>query len=295
MNPRKFLELLKARRGTQDGPVDIEQMRQELDQLGRKAPMEDGTLAHETGLDGIPCIRFDPDTDTNVHVLYFHGGGYCVGSPQSHAMLTSAFAKITTAHVWSVDYGMAPERPSPAALDDALRAYQALLKHVDSPEHVFVAGDSAGGGLAVALAMRAKELKLSPPAGLVLMSPWVDLTLSGWTHTACKDRDHLVWRSMLEHLGGLYADDTDKTDPRISPLFGDLNGLPDMLIHAGSEEVLLSDSTELAGRAGCAGVAVELKIWPDMPHVFQAYTAVLDESRQSLADISHWMGQRMPA
>lgn len=292
MTPGEFLEILKSRKGSEDGPVDIGQMRAALDQTGLKAPLASGVSAHPEKLGEIASVRFEPGDNSGRHILYFHGGGYCVGSPQSHQSLTSAIAKTANAAVWSVDYSLAPERPYPGALDDALASYRALLEQTNPPDKIFIAGDSAGGGLAVSLAVRARELGLPLPAGLILMSPFADLSLKGASHTYAKDRDFLVWHAMLDQMAGLYANSQDRNHPEISPIFADLSGLPDMLIHTGSEEVLLCDSTTLAERAGAAGVQVELKIWPSMPHVFQAYHAVLSEACTSIDEIATWIKLR---
>lgn len=215
-----------------------------------------------------------------------------MGSPTTHLGITSALAKQSGSNVWSIDYRLAPENPYPAAIEDAVTAYRDLLEKADSPDRIVVCGDSAGGGLTVASMLKAKTLGLPMPAGLAMMSPFTDLTLSGWSHGACKDRDFMADPDTLNEMAGSYADGTDRKNELISPIYGDLAGLPPMLIHVGTEETLLSDSTTLAEKAGNAGVLVELKIWPEMPHVFQLYAKFLEAGDQSIEEISNWISSR---
>lgn len=292
MNPRDFLQLLKEKAQAQEADMPLEQKRADMEELCARFPHAEGVSLHKTELGGVACMRQEPPVAAVSHVLYFHGGGYIMGSPKTHLVLTTALAKQTSATVWSFDYRLAPESPFPAAVEDCVAAYRALLEHVGSADQIVIAGDSAGGGLTTASMLRAKELGLAMPAGLVMLSPFVDLTMSGWSHDTCSDRDFLAEPDTLAEMSELYVAGQDRTNALISPVYGDLAGLPDMLIHVGSEEALLSDSTTLAEKAGAAGVAVELKIWPDMPHVFQLYGKFLQEADDSIAEISAWVAGR---
>lgn len=293
MEPREFLKLLKSKKDSQGTKPSIEDLRIEMDETAKRIPLAEGVSTHTADLNGVPCVRLEPATKSDTHILYMHGGGYIIGSPQSHMAFTSVLAKQAGANVWSIDYRLAPETPFPGALDDVVSSYQALLEIAGSADKIVIAGDSAGGGLTAASMLKAKNLGLPMPAALAMMSPFTDLSLSGDTHDTCVGRDFLADKETLDEMVEYYVADGDNKDPFASPLFGDLAGLPDMLIHVGSEEVLLSDSTRLAERAGGAGVSVELKVWPDMPHVFQLYAKFLEAGDQSLTEIADWIAEKL--
>lgn len=269
------------------------QMRADLDDFADRVVIADNVITEDTDLGGVACLRVDPKSANGGHILYFHGGGYISGSPRSHLGLTSYIANATQCTVWSPDYRLAPDHPFPGAFDDAAASYKALLEKVGSADRIIVSGDSAGGGLTIASMFQARELNLPMPAGLALMSPFCDLTLSGWSHSVAGERDFLATPEVLEVMASWYAGQHDRTDARISPCFGDFTDFPPMLIHVGSEEVLLSDSTRLAERAGEARVPVDLKIWPLMPHVFQLHTKFLAAAVASVDEISEWISERL--
>lgn len=295
MSPREFLALLKSVKKELDGIPSPEEMRADLNDFARRVKMADDTVSEETSLNGVACLRILPNGETAGHVLYFHGGGYISGSPKSHLGLTSLLAKHSKAVVWSIDYRLAPEHPFPAALDDAVASYEALLNQGVSADQIIFAGDSAGGGLALATALVAREKELPMPVGLALMSPFTDLTLSGDSHKVVADRDYLATPEVLDVMANWYAGAHDKSDARLSPCFGSFAGFPPMIIHVGSEEVLLSDSTRVAERAGLSGVKVELKIWPLMPHVFQLHSKFLADANASIEELSAWVSKHLSA
>lgn len=292
MEPKKFLSVLKANMQGQDNTPSVETMREEFDREGKRNPIVDGVTAQSAKLGSIPCICLEAQTISDNHILYLHGGGYAGGSPKSHKGMTSALPAKTGMKLWSLDYRLAPEHPFPAAIEDVVSAYTALIEIVGSSERIVIAGDSAGGGLTVASMLKARELGLPMPAGLVLLSPWTNLNLDGWSHKNNIEKDFLASPNMLEKMAGWYAADSDRNDPLVSPGLADLSGLPPMLIHVGSEEILMSDSLLLAERAGGAGIPVTLKIWPDMPHVFQMFAKFLEPAERSLNEISEWMLKR---
>lgn len=222
-------------------------------------------------------------TQTGRAILYLHGGAYVLGGPASHAKLAGQIAHAAQATAYFCDYRLAPEHPHPAALDDALTTYRWLLEQ--GLKNIALAGDSAGGGLAVATAMAIRDAKLTPPSALALLSPWVDLTLSGESHKTHARRDPMLRSAWLEFGAQGYAYGQPQNDPLISPLFGNLAGLPPMLIHVGSEEILLSDSERLVERARAVGVSVQLKVYDGLWHDFHAHAGMLPESDQALADI----------
>lgn len=289
MEPQKFLSVLKANMDGQNPTPSVDVMRSEFDREGKRNPKVQGIKESVAELGGISCLCLEAENCGEKHILYLHGGGYAGGSPESHKGMTSTFPAKTKMKLWSLDYRLAPENPYPAAVDDVISAYKGLIKIAGSTSQIIVAGDSAGGGLTVASMLKAKEMGLPMPAGLVLLSPWTNLRMDGWSHKNNVEKDFLASPEMLEKMAGWYATSHDRSHPHISPGLGNLSCLPPMLIHVGSEEILMSDSVLLAERAGGAGVPVTLKIWPDMPHVFQMFAKFLEPAQQSIEEISNWI------
>jgi len=215
-------------------------------------------------------------------VLYFHGGVYVIGDAFLAADLASQVGRRVRARVISVDYRLAPEHPYPAAVDDAFAAYEALLQSGVDALNIVFAGESAGGGLAVATLINARDQGLPLPAAAFVMSPMTDLTLAGTTMETRREADPLFTRELLQERVNDYTAGQDAALPRMSPIFADLAGLPPLIIQAGTHEVLLDDAVRLAERAVAADVEVILDITPGVPHVFQAYHAMLDEAANAL-------------
>jgi epsilon-lactone hydrolase len=215
-------------------------------------------------------------------VLYFHGGVYVIGDAFLAADLASQVGRRTQAKVISVDYRLAPEHPYPAAVDDALAAYEALLHNDIAPSDIAFAGESAGGGLAVATLVNARDHGLPLPAATFVMSPYADLTLAGATMETRREVDPLFSRELLQARVADYTAGQDAALGLISPVFADLSGLPPLIIQAGTHEVLLDDALRLAQQAAAADVEVTLDITPLVPHVFQAYHPMLDEAAAAL-------------
>ena len=215
-------------------------------------------------------------------VVYFHGGVYVLGGAVQAAGLASEVGRRTGARVVSVDYRLAPEHPYPAAADDALAVYQALLGGGADPSDVVFAGESAGGGLAVATLVSARDHGLPLPAAALVMSPYADLTLAGATMDTKAGADVLMSRDNLAARVGDYTAGHDPADPLISPIFADLSGLPPLIIQAGTHEVLLDDAVRLARQAAVADVEVTLDVTPGVPHVFQTFYPILDEAAAAL-------------
>ncbi len=214
-------------------------------------------------------------------MLYLHGGGYFACSPKTHRAITGAYARHGFA-VFAADYRLAPEHPFPAAVDDALAAYRGMLEAGNDARKLVIAGDSAGGGLALATLLAAKTAGLPMPACALLFSPWTDLAGSGDSLVANRDRDPMLVSNRLREGGDIYLNGADPLNPLASPLYGDLTGLPPTLIQVGDGEILLDDSTRLAARASAAGVKIDLKIWSNMPHVWQISQSFLPEARDAL-------------
>ena len=214
-------------------------------------------------------------------LLYLHGGAYVVCSPATHRPLTAAFARRGF-RVVAPQYRLAPEHRFPAALEDAVSVYRGLLAGGGDPARIGVAGDSAGGGLALALLVRLRDLGLPLPAAAALFSPWTDLALTGGTLRSNAARDILFHPVHAARVARHYLGDADPTDPLVSPLYADPSGLPPLLIHVGDSEILLDDSRRVATRAAAAGVEVVFETWPAVPHGWQIACAVLPEARRSV-------------
>ena len=232
---------------------------------------------------GIPAAEITVDGVEPRHVvLYFHGGVYVMGDAFLAADLASQVGRRTRAKALSVDYRLAPEYPYPAAVDDALAAYQALLDNGTAPSDIALAGESAGGGLAIATLVNARDHGLPLPAAAFVMSPYADLTLAGATMETKREVDPLMSLEALRARVTDYTSEHDAALGLISPVFADLSGLPPLIIQAGSHEVLLDAAVRLARQAATADVEVTLDITPRVPHVFQAYSATLDEAAAAL-------------
>jgi monoterpene epsilon-lactone hydrolase len=266
-------------------PVDssVEEQRRLLREAASAQPLPADVTVTAGSLGGVPTAEITVDGIEPRHVvLFFHSGVYVISDAFLEAGLASEVGRRTQAKVISVDYRLAPEHPYPAAVDDALTAYEALLGNGIAPSDIAFAGDSAGGGLAIATLVNARDHGLPLPAAAFVMSPYVDLTLAGETMETKRDADPLLSRELLEPRIADYTAGQDPALALISPIFADLSGLPPLHIQAGSHEVLLDDAIRLARQAATAEVEVTLDITPGVPHVFQAYSPILDEAAAAL-------------
>lgn len=257
--------------------------------IGQRAA---GTAVRATVLGGVPVEVVTPQRPSaSVTIVYLHGGAYVSMSPRSHRRLVSHLAAATGCRVIAVDYRLAPEHPYPAALDDATAAYTAHL--AEAPQQkVVLAGDSAGGGLALATAIALRDRGQPLPAALVLIAPWVDLTCSGDSMRSRTRRERVLTPAALPDDARRYAGDLDVHSPLVSPLFADLEGLPPMLIQVGDDEVLLDDSLRLAQRAQDAGVPVNLQVWQRLWHVWQLYAGLLPEAADAVGAIAEFVREQ---
>jgi monoterpene epsilon-lactone hydrolase len=262
---------------------DVDEQRRLFREAVSAQPLPADVTVTTAALGGVPTAEITVEGVEPRHVvLYFHGGVYVISDAFLAAGLASQIARRTQAKVISVDYRLAPEHPYPAAVDDALAAYEALLENGVAASDVAFAGDSAGVGLAIATMVNARDHGLAMPAAAFLMSPYVDLTLAGATMETKRDVDPLLNRELLQPRVADYVAGHDAGLALISPVFADLSGLPPLIIQAGSHEVLLDDAVRLARQAATADVEVRLEIIPRVPHVFQAYSPMLDEAGAAL-------------
>ena len=279
------------------GPgVTIARRREQIANFERWVPMppaDSETVRGELG--GVPALRVAmPASRPDRHILYLHGGGYVSGSPELYRHLLWRFAAAAAARVAAIAYRLAPEHPFPAALDDAVAAWRGLLDEGGDPRRMVAMGDSAGGGLALALALRLRDRAEKLPAALVAMSPWTDLALTGQSLRRNADADPMMNADDAPSLAARYLAGADPREPYASPLYGDPRGLPPTLIQVGSDEILRDDSVRMAERMREAGCAVALEIWPRMPHVWQAFAPMMPEARRAILRIGAFVREHTP-
>jgi acetyl esterase/lipase len=263
--------------------ADVHEQRRQLRELLSAQPLPADVTVTAAALGSVPTAEITIDGIEARHVvLYFHGGVYVMGDAALAADLASQVGRRTRAKVISVDYRLAPEHPYPAAVDDALAAYEALLQTGTAPSDIVFAGESAGGGLAIATLINARDRGLPLPAAAFVMSPYADLTLAGATMETKREADPLLSPQALSARVPDYTAGQDAALGLISPIFAELSDLPPLIIQAGTHEVLLDDAIRLARQAATADVEVTLDITPGVPHVFQAYHAILDEAAAAL-------------
>ncbi|MFN3257460.1 MAG: alpha/beta hydrolase [Ilumatobacter sp.] len=264
-----------------DEKAPIEVRRASMDRLD-KVPRPRKVSYADQLVGGVPAIVATPHAvDGDRHLLYLHGGGYSLGSPKSHIAMVARLARQSRAGATVLDYRLAPEHVYPAAIDDCVAAYRDLAGRID-PRHIVIAGDSAGGGAALATLCTLRDAGDALPACAYLLSPWTDLTGSGDSMRTKADVERVIKPSLLPASAALYAGETPLDHPGLSPLFADLSELPPMLIQTGTDEVLLSDSTRLADRAEQAGVDAQLDLADGMWHVFPMLAGVMPEADAAL-------------
>jgi acetyl esterase/lipase len=239
---------------------------------------------------GVPSEWIDsPDSSAGI-ILYLHGGAYALGSVHSHREMIARLVLATNCKALAINYRLAPENPFPAALEDVIMAYDWLLSNGVDPAQICFSGDSAGGGLAIATLIALHEQGIPLPAGVFCFSPWLDLTLSGDSVMKNMNHDPILSAPILQKYVNYYIGNHNATDPLISPLFGDLRGLPPIHIQSGRNEILLDDSVRFYEKARQTGVDVTLKIWDDMFHVFQLFS-FLPETQESMKQVSAFINK----
>jgi len=226
-----------------------------------------------------------PGAQSDRVILYLHGGGYVTGSIKTHRAMVARIARASKGRALLIDYRLAPENPFPAAVDDATAAYRWLLAEGCAPSKIVIAGDSAGGGLALAALAALRDAHDPMPAAAVAISPWTDLEGTGDSVKTKAAKDPMVQGSDLVPMAKMYFGTHDPKNPLLSPLHADYRGFPPLLIQVGEAEILLDDSTRVAERAKAAGVKVELEIWDDMVHVWHVFAKLLPEGQQAIDKI----------
>jgi epsilon-lactone hydrolase len=289
--PRPAVERIAryAVRPWQQAPPPVR--REVLELLSRVDAVPDGVFVGRQARGGVSGELVAPADGARgpATVLYLHGGGYEAGSPVTHRSVVAALALAGGLAIFAADYRLSPEHPAPAALEDALAAYEAMLADADGP--IALAGDSAGGGLALALTVAARERGLAAPSALALISPWLDLTLSGASLAENEALDVLLTRSHLQRAAAGYAAVLGAASPVCSPIRSDLADLPPMLVQAGGNELLLSDARDLAARAEAAGVEVELRVFEGLWHDFHVHAGMLAEADEALDELGSFLAR----
>lgn len=245
-------------------------------------------------VNGIPGEWLESANSTDATLLYLHGGGYFGCSAETHRPITVWFA-LRGFRVFAPNYRLAPENPFPAAVEDAVAAYRGLLSGGHSPQSLVLAGDSAGGGLALSLMLALREAGTPLPVAAALFSPWTDLAATGESIRTNASRCAMFNGGDIGPSAGYYLGNADSRNPLASPLYANLSGLPPLLIHVGADECLRDDSTRVAEKAKAARVPVELKIWPVVPHAWQLAHQLLPEARQSLGESAEFLRKHAAA
>jgi monoterpene epsilon-lactone hydrolase len=279
------IEAIRALLTSKPRPVGWAERRRRLDEVGAAWPVAPDIKLERVGLGDVPGEwSLAPGSDASRVLIFFHGGGFCSGSIESHRRMVTEAGRSGGLRTLAVGYRLAPEHPFPAALDDAVAAWRFVRAQGVPAQRIAIGGDSAGGSLTIALIGRLLGAGEPLPGCAWLVSPWTDLSMSGASMASKADIDPLIHRAYLEELAAAYVPaGMDRNDPRISVLNADLASLPPLLVQVGSAETLLDDATRFAARAGASDVPVTLEIWPHMIHAWHLWNAHLEEGRLALA------------
>src|SRR5437867_1280537 len=289
-------EMLRARQQEAQADISFPDSRALFEQMTAAFPAPPGVTSTPVDAGGIPAEWIAaPGASDEQTIYWLHGGGYCIGSINTHQGLLARISAASRARVLAIDYRLAPEHPFPAAVEDAVAGYLWLLSTGVDPAHIIIGGDSAGGGLTAATLVALKADAKPLPAAAVCISPWTDLALTGESLVSKAEADPMITIEGITRVRDAYLGDADPTAPLASPIYADLSGLPPLLIQVGECEVLLDDSQRLAERAEAAGVDVTLEVWPEMIHVWHFFAAMLPEGQQAIDRIGEWVQQRLGA
>ncbi len=273
--------------------ASLEEMRTGMDSMGTMFPSLPDVSSEKEDAGGVPAEWFDATgADASRVLLYVHGGGYVIGSVDSHRPLLERLAKATGGRVLAINYRLAPENPFPAAVEDAAAAHRWLLKQGVEAKRISLAGDSAGGGLAIATLVSLRDSGDPLPACAVAISPWVDMECTGETMETKAGEDPMVQRPVVQELAQTYLQGADPRSPLASPLHADLSGLPPILVQVGSAETLLDDSNRLETRIKAAGGDVTLEVWDEMIHVWHLFAPILDKGQEAIDRMAEFIRKR---
>jgi monoterpene epsilon-lactone hydrolase len=289
------IEAIRALLSSKPRPVGWPERRKRLDEVGSVWPVAGDVKLTEVDVSEVPGEwSIVPGSDPSRVLMFFHGGGYCSGSIVSHRRLVTEAGRAAGARTLAIAYRLAPEHPFPVAYDDALTAWRFLRDQNIPAAYIAVGGDSAGAGLTVALINRLQDAREELPACAWLISPWTDLTMSGSTLLSKETVDPLIHKQYLNELADAYLPrGMDRKDPRVSPLYANLEGFPPTLIQVGSAETLLDDAARFAAAAGAADVRVTLEIWPHMIHAWPVWNAHLEPGRRALANAGAFIREHL--
>lgn len=279
------IDALRAEMAARVRPTELADMRAGLDARGLAYGIAADVQVDAVSAAGVPAEwTFTPNADPRRVILYFHGGGYVVGSLDSHRHVAAEIGRAAATRVLALGYRLAPEHPFPAPIEDALAAYRYLLASGFAPGNIALAGDSAGGGLAVAAMVAIRDAGLPQPACGWTISPWIDMENTGGSIISKSAEDPNVQKPGLDMMATTYLAGGDKRNPLASPLHADLRGLAPLLVQVGAAETLLDDGIRLAAIAGAAHVAVTMEVWPEMIHVWHLHHPRLAAGRKSIAN-----------
>jgi monoterpene epsilon-lactone hydrolase len=297
MPSQQFETLIQMiRSGPNWAELSVEEQRQAHDALAAQFPLADDVRYEPVDAGGVPAEWIGAPSADSGRVIYdLPGGGYAIGSINTHREMISRISRASGARALAIDYRLAPEHPFPAAVEDSTAAYRWLLSTGADPARTVIAGDSAGGGLTVATLVALRDAGDPLPSAAVCLSPWIDMEALGKSMTTKAEADPTVERQALLQMAKAYLGDADPRTPLAAPLHADLTGLPPLLIHVGTAETLLDDSTRLAERAKSAGVDVTLEPWDDMIHVWQYFSAMLPEGQQAVDRIGEFIREHVGA
>ena len=275
-------------------PTTLAERRQRLDEIGSAYGVAADIQFEPTRIGGVEAEwSLAPDADSSRVLVYFHGGGYSSGSIHSHRSMVAEAGRAAGIRALAVGYRLAPENPYPAALQDAVAVYDALLAAGTPPRHIAIGGDSAGGNLTLALMLSLRDAGKPLPACGWLVSPWLDLAMTGETLATKAAVDPIISKAYLQELAHAFLGTTDPSLPLVSPLRADLAGMPPLLVQVGSAETLLDDAVRIAAKAGAADVRVTLEVWPHMIHAWHLWAAKLASGRRALASAGAFIRVRV--
>jgi acetyl esterase/lipase len=288
-------DLVSALRKNRDQQPSSIAERRSLNEIhAEKVPIPDRLLVNEVRVGGVPADELSfADHDGNGALLYLHGGAYAIGSPSTHRALAARLGRAAGLNALVPDYRLAPENPFPAAVEDALASYRWLIESGTSPERIVIAGDSAGGGLAMATLLSIRDHGNPLPVAAAILSPWTDLAMTGESLKSREQDDPMLRRKGLAEQAEMYLDGHDPMDPLASPIYADFTGLPPLIIHVGSAEILFDDSVRLAERAKAAGVEVSFHVYEDMMHVWHYFAGLLPEGESAIEEIGQFMWAKL--